>query len=105
MCVKSLSVFLVFKRADKTPESLHETVPGGVTGTARGDFNSYGSEEPQLGPVLLQPKKQHEGTGGSVSCCGCWVAPATVWLLPVRTILLSHSVSHIYPFIQVDIVV
>lgn len=91
------SVFSDFKRAAKTPESLQEAVPGGVTSAAPGDFNPYVSGALQLGPVLLQPKKQHEGTGGSVSCSSCRVAPATLWLLPVR----GTSVIHFYPWVHV----
>lgn len=79
------SVFSDFKRAAKTPEALQETVPGGVTSAAPGDFNPYGSGELRLWPVLLQPKEQHEGTGGSVSCSSCRATPATLWLLPVRS--------------------
>lgn len=86
-------VFSDFKRADKTPESLQETVPGGVTSAAPGDFNPYGSGKLRLGPVLLQPKNQHEGTGGSVSCSSCRVAPATLWLLPVRSTSFNTFLS------------
>lgn len=80
----------VFKPADKTPERLHQTLPGGVTSAAPGDFNPYGSGELLLGPVLHQPKEQHEGTGGSVSCSGRRVTTATLWLLQVRNAPVSY---------------
>lgn len=80
----------VFKPADKTPERLHQTLPGGVTSAAQGDFNPYGSGELLLGPVLHQPKEQHEGTGGSVSCSGRRVTTATLWLLQVRNAPVSY---------------
>lgn len=81
----------VLKRAAETTEQPQQTLPGEVASAAPGDFDPHGSGELLLGPVLLQPEEQHEGTGGSVGCGGCRVAAATLRLLQVGETLLFHT--------------
>lgn len=83
-CVACKTFFLLFQRADDTPEGFLQTAPGQDVRAAPGDLDPHGSGELLCGAELLQPETQHEGAGGGSGRGGCRRAAATLRLPQVR---------------------